>query len=362
MNKNACFIIAEAGVNHNGDFDTACKLVDAACDAGADAVKFQTFNTQQLVTLKAEKAAYQKQRTRAEQSQFAMLKQLELSEQEFKQLFEYCQYRSIQFLSTAFDFDSLNFLLDQLHLDQLKIPSGEITNGPFLLAHARTGKDIILSTGMATLSDIEQALMVLAFGYLKNSDTPTEEDLLQAYVSPQGRQLLREKITLLHCTSEYPAAPETINLRVMDSLSQAFGLNSGYSDHSQGITIPVAAVARGATVIEKHFTLDKRLPGPDHSASLEPDELKAMVNAIRMTETALGGSVKAPQLPELATMKVARKSLVASCPIAKGEAFSAENLSFKRPGTGLSPMHFWRLLGNSSQKAYDKDELIDPGE
>jgi N-acetylneuraminate synthase len=359
MKKERCFIIAEAGVNHNGDLDTAFKLVDAACEAGADAVKFQTFNTDQLVTTQADKAAYQKLRTADGQSQYAMLKQLELSEQAFVQLFEYCQSRSIQFLSTAFDFDSLAFLLKQLSLDYLKIPSGEITNGPFLLAHARTGKEIILSTGMATLADIELALRVLAFGFLEKDKIPTEKTLLEAYVSSQGQKLLREKVILLHCTSEYPAPAETINLRVMDSLSQAFGLKSGYSDHSQGIAIAIAAAARGAKVIEKHFTLDKNLPGPDHQASLAPDELKAMVDAIRMTETALGSTVKIPQPSELETMKVARKSLVARCQIAKGEPFSATNLGFKRPGTGLSPMHYWRLLGKRSQKAYEKDEVID---
>ncbi len=362
MNNDRCFIIAEAGVNHNGDLESAFKLVDAACDAGVDAVKFQTFKAGQLVTPQADKAAYQQRQTGSRQSQLAMLKQLELTEKAFRRLSEYCRQRSIRFLSTAFDFDSLLFLVEQLSPDCLKLPSGEINNGPFILAHARTGKNIILSTGMATMADVEQALMVLAFGFLDKENAPTEEALLKAYASPQGQQLLKEKVTLLHCTSEYPAAPETINLNVMDSLSKAFGLKIGYSDHSLGITIPIAAVARGAKVIEKHFTLDKSLPGPDHQASLEPVELKAMVDAIRMTEVALGSHVKAPQPSELETMRVARKSLVAARQIAVGEPFTPENLTFKRPGTGLSPMQYWRLLGKTSQKAYDTDDIIDPGE
>ena len=285
------FIIAEAGVNHNGDLETACQLVDAAVAAGADAVKFQTFKAENLVTRHAGKAAYQKVTTGADENQLAMLKRLELKYELHFQLLAYCQSKGIQFLSTAFDFESLDFLVRELGIETLKIPSGEITNGPFLLAHAQTGKQIILSTGMATLGEVETALGVLAFGYLGALQPPSLTAFQQAYGSEQGQAVLREKVTLLHCTSEYPTPMENINLRAMDVLQQAFGLSVGYSDHSVGLVVPVAAAARGATVIEKHFTLDRTQQGPDHKVSLEPDELKAMVSGIRDVEKALGQGI-----------------------------------------------------------------------
>lgn len=352
------FIIAEAGVNHNGDFNTACQLIDAAVAAKADAVKFQTFKASNLVTQQAAKAAYQQASTGADENQYAMLQRLELKYEWHAQLVAYCQQHGIQFMSTAFDFESLAFLVDDLQVAQLKIPSGEITNGPFLLAHAATGKPIILSTGMATLGEIETALGVLAYGYLAPSEPPSLTTFQQAYASAAGQQLLQEKVTLLHCTSEYPSPLSAIHLRAMDVLQQAFGLRVGYSDHSVGLSVPIAAAARGACVIEKHFTLDRALKGPDHAVSLEPDELITMVHSIREVEQALGLPFKCPQPQELANQAVARKSLVATTHIAPGERFTTANISSKRPGTGISPMQYWRILEERSQYAYIPDQLL----
>ncbi|HEY8035320.1 MAG TPA: N-acetylneuraminate synthase [Methylobacter sp.] len=363
------FIIAEAGVNHNGDLETACQLVDAAVAAGADAVKFQTFKAENLVTRHAGKAEYQKVATGADENQLTMLKRLELKYELHFQLLDYCQKLGIEFLSTAFDFESLDFLVCEVGVETLKIPSGEITNGPFLLAHAQTGKQIILSTGMATLGEVETALGVLAFGYLHAADgasaaidkqyqRPSISTFQQAYSSEQGQGILQEKVTLLHCTSEYPTPMENINLRAMDVLQEAFGLKVGYSDHSVGLVVPVAAAARGAVVIEKHFTLDRAQQGPDHKVSLEPDELKTMVRSIRDIEKALGQRLKCPQPLELENQKVVRKSLVAAHPISVGECFTETNLTIKRPGTGRSPMDYWALLGESSSRNYDIDEVL----
>ncbi len=353
-----CMIIAEVGVNHNGRLETAFQLVDAAVAAGVDAVKFQTFKTEKLVTQTAAKADYQKATMNTEETQFDMLKHLELTYEFHFQLLEYCQKQQIQFLSTAFDFDSLEFLNRQLNVGRLKIASGEITNGPFLLAHAVTGKEIILSTGMSFLGEVEEALSVLAFGLLGSQQPPSRDAFRQAYCSQQGQKILREKVILLHCTSEYPTPMENIHLRAMNTLAQAFGLRVGYSDHSEGITVPIAAVALGATVIEKHFTLDKKQPGPDHKVSLEPDELQAMVAGIRAVEKALGSRHKSPQLVELENQKVVRKSLVATCSINQGDCFTKENITIKRPGNGKNPMDYWSLLGQSSQRDYSADELI----
>jgi len=352
------FIIAEAGVNHNGDLETARQLIDAAVAAGADAVKFQTFKAENLVTQQAGKAAYQKIMTDADENQLAMLKRLELKYELHFELLDYCRQRGIEFLSTAFDFESLDFLVRELDVKTLKIPSGEITNGPFLLAHAQTGKPVILSTGMATLGEVETALGVLAFGYLEQDQPPSVDAFPHAYSSEQGQMVLRAKVTLLHCTSEYPTPVDNINLRAMDVLQQAFGLDVGYSDHSVGLLVPVVAAARGAAVIEKHFTLDRTLQGPDHQVSLEPDELKEMVRNIRDVEKALGQRLKCPQPLELENRKVVRKSLVAKRAISSGERFTDENLTIKRPGTGKSPMDYWAALGEPSSRDYDADELI----
>ena len=351
-------IIAEAGVNHNGSLDTAIKLVDAAVEAGADAVKFQTFKADKLVTGFADKAGYQKAATGSEQNQLAMLKSLELKFDFHFRLRDYCNRQGIRFLSTAFDFESLGFLIEEIGVDQLKIPSGEITNGPFLLAHAQSGLPIILSTGMATLGEVEAALGVLAFGYL-HGEQPSLSAFQLAYGSESGREVLKNKVALLHCTSEYPTPMAHVNLRSMDVLQQAFGLPVGYSDHTEGLVVPIAAAARGAKLIEKHFTLDKTQPGPDHQVSLEPHELKQMVAAIRSVEQALGDACKTPQPVELNNREVTRKSLVAACAIDAGACFSAENLTSKRPGNGLSPMGYWRLIGQASHRGYEPDELIE---
>jgi len=354
---SSVYIIAEAGVNHNGDKDKAFELIDAAITAGANAVKFQTFKADNIVTEDAEKAAYQKRVSTLEESQFEMLKRLELSYEVFQELFEYCNDKGIDFLSTAFDIESLNFLVKELRLTKLKIPSGEITNGPLILAHAKTGCNLIVSTGMSTLTEIEEALGVIAFGFLDLRE-PSRMAFKKAFSSEEGKKILRDKVVLLHCTTEYPAPIDDINLNAMTSMSETFGLRIGYSDHSEGITVPIAATALGATLIEKHFTLDKNLAGPDHKASLEPDELKDMVNGIRLIEKALGDGAKSPQPSEIANLSVVRKSIVAMSDIAIGEKFTELNLGIKRPGTGISPMEYWDLLGKESESDVSLNEII----
>ncbi|TCP57849.1 N-acetylneuraminate synthase [Tumebacillus sp. BK434] len=351
------YILAEAGVNHNGSLDLAKQLIDAAVEAGADAVKFQTFKTEKLVSKAAEKAEYQKETTGAQESQYEMIKKLELDEDAHRVLIEHCGRRGIQFLSTPFDMDSVDLLAGTFDLPRLKAPSGEITNAPLLLKMARTGKPIIVSTGMSTLGEVETALGVLAYGYL-GGDEPSAEAFQAAYAAEAGQRMLQEKVTLLHCTTEYPTPYGDVNLRAMDAMGQAFGLPVGYSDHTQGIAVPIAAAARGAVLIEKHFTLDRTLPGPDHQASLEPDELKAMVDGIRQIEAALGVAVKVPVASELKNKPVARKSLVAARAIAKGELFTAENVTVKRPGTGKSPLYFWDVLGRTAERDYQEEDPI----
>uniref|UniRef100_UPI00404784BC N-acetylneuraminate synthase n=1 Tax=Roseivirga sp. TaxID=1964215 RepID=UPI00404784BC len=352
-------IIAEAGVNHNGDEALAFQLVDAAHQAGADIVKFQTFKAKNLVTEQAKQADYQMANTQKQESQLAMLSRLELSYVAHHKLVKHCESLGIEFLSTAFDPESLAFLVNDLGLKRLKIPSGELTNAPLVLEHARTGCDLIVSTGMATLAEIEMALGVIAFGYTAaQHEAPSMTAFQQAYASVMGQKALKEKVTILHCTTEYPAPIAEINLKAMDTLGCAFDLPAGYSDHSEGLTIPIAAVARGAVMIEKHFTLDKNMPGPDHKASLEPDELAAMVKAIRQVELALGSAVKSPTVSEVKNKVVARKSLVASQPIRVGESFSADNLTIKRPGCGMSPYQYWALLERKASHDYQSGELI----
>lgn len=352
-------IIAEAGVNHNGDEALAFQLVDAAHQAGADIVKFQTFKAKNLVTEQAKQADYQVANTQKQESQLAMLSRLELSYAAHHQLVKHCQSLGIEFLSTAFDSESLDFLVNDLGLKRLKLPSGELTNAPLVLEHARTGCDLIVSTGMATLAEIEMALGVIAFGYTAaDNAVPSVLAFQQAYASEAGQKALKEKVTILHCTTEYPAPMAEINLKAMDTLGRAFDLPAGYSDHSEGITIPIAAVARGAVLIEKHFTLDKNMEGPDHKASLEPDELTAMVKAIRQVEVALGTAVKSPTVSEVKNKAVARKSLVASQVIRAGESFSADNLTIKRPGSGMSPYQYWDMLERSASRDYQVGDLI----
>lgn len=352
-------IIAEAGVNHNGQEKFAFDLVDAAHKSGADIVKFQTFKAKNLVTEQAKQADYQITNTQKQESQLAMLSRLELSYDTHHKLIDYCRSLGIEFLSTAFDLESLRFLVNELGLRRLKIPSGELTNAPLVLEHARCGCDLIVSTGMSTLSEIETALGVIAFGYTADSNTiPSISGFQEAYASEAGQRALKEKVTILHCTTEYPAPMAEINLKAMDTLSRAFELPAGYSDHSEGITIPLAAVARGAVLIEKHFTLDKSMEGPDHKASLEPDELAAMVKGIRQIEVALGSNVKTPTVSEIKNKAVARKSLVAATDIKSGDVFTEANLAIKRPGTGLSPYHYWEVIGRKANQDYNSGELI----
>jgi N-acetylneuraminate synthase len=356
------FIIAEAGVNHNGSVDMAVDLIDAAHAAGADAVKFQTFNSHRVISQFAVKAEYQISATGGTESQLDMVRKLELDLAAHRTLVAHCGRRGIQFLSTPFDEPSVDLLARELHVPILKIPSGEITNPLLLLKVARSGLPAILSTGMSNLGDIERALGVLAFGYLGEPGTPGVDSFEDAYRSAAGRAILQGKLTLLHCTTEYPAPVAEVNLRVMDTLRAAFELPVGYSDHTPGIVVPIAAVARGAVVIEKHFTLDRGLPGPDHLASLDPAQLTAMVEGIRLAEVALGSGIKCATASESKNQPIARKSLTAACDIAAGEVFTTDNLTAKRPGNGVSPMHFWSYLGRTARRAYTYDELVDAHE
>lgn len=326
------YIIAEAGVNHNGSFELACKLVDAAKAAGADCIKFQTFKSQNLVSHTAQKAEYQKDAT-GEGSQIDMLKKLELSYGEFLMLKDYCEKQGICFLSTPFDFESIEFL-KSIDMPFWKIPSGEITNYPYLVALAKTEKPIVMSTGMCELGEIEAAIHVL-------KDYGTKD------------------IRLLQCNTEYPTPFEDVNLRAMQTMKEYFGIEVGYSDHTEGIEVPVAAVALGATIIEKHFTLDRNMEGPDHKASLEPNELKAMVESIRRIEKALGNGDKTPSKSEKKNISIARKSIVAKKNIRIGEILTEENLTVKRPGNGISPMEWNKVVGTKAVRDFQEDELIE---
>lgn len=359
MERQRTFIIAEAGVNHNGSVEMAKQLILTAAKAGADAVKFQTFKSEKVISKFAEKADYQKQTTESNESQLEMVKKLELSEADHRELKRYCEECNIQFLSTPFDLESVDLLVEKMNVPLLKIPSGEITNAPLLLKIAKTGLPVILSTGMSTLGEVEQALGVLAYGYARHEQSPSLHAFRAAFLSEAGKLALQQKVRLLHCTTEYPTPFEDVNLHAMDTLTHAFGLPVGLSDHTEGITIPIAAVARGARIIEKHFTLDKTLPGPDHKASLNPEELVAMVQGIRQVEMALGTSVKTPAPSEVKNMDIARKSLVAACEIRCGESFTMKNVTAKRPGTGISPMNYWSLLGKKADRDYKEDEIID---
>lgn len=332
---NRTLIIAEAGVNHNGDLELARQLVDVAAQAGADLVKFQTFNADRLVTRTARKADYQAHAMKTDESQHEMLRRLELSAEVHQELIAHCTLRNIGFFSTGFDIESLNLLLS-LGQNHFKIPSGELTNLPYLRYIGQLGKEVILSTGMATMGEIEAAIDVI-----EQAGTP------------------RASISVLHCATEYPTPMAEVNLRAMLTIRDAFGVAAGYSDHTSGIEVAIAAVALGATVIEKHFTLDRNLPGPDHKASLEPGELKAMVAAIRNIEQALGDGIKRPSASEAKNKPIARKSIVAAHAIRAGEAFSESNLAIKRPGTGLSPMRWDEVLGRKAPRDFVVDELIE---
>lgn len=328
-------IIAEAGVNHNGSLDIAKQLIDKAVEAGVDIIKFQTFKSEKLVSKAAKQAEYQQRNIgKKDESQLAMLKKLELSPSAHKELMDYCREKGIRFFSTAFDMDSIDYL-HSLNLGLWKIPSGEITNYPYLRKIAQYHEPIILSTGMCELSDIEATLKVLV-----------------------GFGVKKEQIIILHCNTEYPTPYSDVNLRAMLEIRDRFGVQVGYSDHTQGIEVPIAAVALGASVIEKHFTLDKNMEGPDHKASLEPDELKAMVCAIRNVEQTLGSGHKTISESERKNIEIARKSIVAACPIKKGELFTEENLTVKRPGTGISPMRWSEVIGKTAAKDFEEEEMI----
>lgn len=351
-------IIAEAGVNHNGSRDLALRLVDAAADAGADVVKFQTFRANDLVTAAAPRAEYQIRNAQDDVSQLEMLRRLELSMDDHRVLVEHSRARGIAFMSTAFDAASLRFLAT-LDMPAIKIPSGDVTAAPLLLEAARLKRAIIMSTGMCTLGDVERALGVLAFGFLHDGNPESEAACAAAYSSAEGRAAVEERVTLLHCSTEYPAPPASVNLRAMETLAQAFGLPVGYSDHTEGVDISVAAVALGASVVEKHFTLDRSLPGPDHAASLEPKELHHLVSGIRRVEAALGSPVKSPSGEEMATAQVARRSVVAARDIQPGETLTLDMLATKRPGTGISPMGIWDLVGRKAPRPFVRDELVE---
>ena len=326
-------IIAEAGVNHNGSFELAKKMVDAAKEAGVDYVKFQTFNPKKLVSKYAEKAEYQKETTGSDETQLQMLQKLTLTEDNFLSLRDYCREVGIGFISTPFDLDSIAFL-ETFDMDFWKVPSGEVTNLPYLEAIARTKRKVVMSTGMCDMNEIQDAIEVLE----KNGTTD---------------------ITLLHCNTQYPTPYEHVNLSAMNSIRDAMHKEVGYSDHTQGIEVPIAAVAMGATVIEKHFTLDKNMEGPDHKASLNPSQLKQMVVAIRNIEQAIGNGLKEPSSSEMANKGVARKSIVASRSIKQGEVFSEENLTTKRPGTGISPMKWYEVVGKVASRDFSEDEIIE---
>jgi N,N'-diacetyllegionaminate synthase len=334
---NKVIIIAEAGVNHNGSIDLAKKLIDIASDAGVDYVKFQTFKAQNLVTKSASKADYQIENTKKEsENQYQMLKNLELSHEQHAELIAYCSKKKISFFSTAFDLDSL-FYLKELGMPMVKIPSGEITNLPYLLKAAELFSKVIISTGMATIEDIKNALNIFIKAGVK-----------------------KENINVLHCNTEYPTPMKDVNLKAMLHIKNAFDIEVGYSDHTLGIEVPIAAVALGAKVIEKHFTLDRRYPGPDHLASIEPHELKAMVSGIRNIELAMSGSgIKEPSISEKKNIEIARKSIVAKSFIRKGEVFSDLNITTKRPGNGLSPMLWHQIIGQIAHRDYIEDELIE---
>jgi N-acetylneuraminate synthase len=351
-------IIAEAGVNHNGSLARALEMVDVARAAGADVVKFQTFKSEQVISRSAPKADYQRSTTPNAESQLEMARALEFDEPAHRTLVARCEQQGIEFMSSPFDLPSVAFLVS-LNVSRIKIGSGELTNFPLLLKVAQSGKPSILSTGMSTLGEIQSALGVLAFGYTSTAAPPTDPRAFGALLSNEPCQrVLREKVTLLQCTTEYPTPFEDANLAGMDTLKNTFGLATGFSDHTEGIAVTIAAVARGASTIEKHFTLSRDLPGPDHRASLEPVELTALVRSIRQVEAAVGDGVKQPMPSERKNIAIARKSLVAARSIKKGERFTETNLTTKRPGSGISAIYYWTLLGATASRDYEEDDVI----
>jgi len=353
------YIIAEAGVNHNGSMSMAFDLIRAAHESGADAVKFQTFKTDKLVTSEARKAAYQDENDNSTRTQAEMLKQLELTDEQFIELSRECERIGIDFLTTCFDSGSLDVICQKTKIRELKIGSGDITNLPLIIEHARTGLDIIISTGMSTLAEVEDALAALAFGYLSKKDAPENYDWLKLNYFSEGKlDRIRDKVTILHCVTDYPASHECLNLPAIPLIKLAYGMKVGYSDHSLGIEACCAAVALGAVCLEKHLTMDQNLPGPDHKASSSPIEFKALVSAVRNLEQSVLPKVKSPTSREQANLEVARKYLVAAAPIRKGELFSKENIEIKRSKTGISPQRFWDVLGNEATREFASGESI----
>ena len=354
-------IIAEAGVNHNGDISIAKELVDIAYDAGADIVKFQTFKADDLVTRTAKMADYQKTNTGKIDSQFDLLKRLELKYEYHHELKQYAQKLGIEFLSTAFDKNSLDFLVQEIVMHRLKIPSGDITNGPLILQHALTKLPIILSTGMSDLVDIEQALKIICYGYLTDTNSSSsfnDEDMQELYLSEQGKKIISQKVTILQCNTEYPTPLEDVNLAAMDTIRNKFNTSVGYSDHTLGIDASLYAAARGAAVIEKHFTISRDMKGPDHMASIEPEELKIMIQKIRQIEVINGEQEKVPSSSEIKNKAIARKSIIAARKIKKGSIIEPSDLVIKRPGSGLSPMKYWETLGTQAMKDYEEEEIF----
>ncbi len=350
-------VIAEAGVNHDGHLDRALELVDVAADAGADAVKFQTFRSTALVTGAARQADYQIRNDGDAGSQLAMLQALELAPEDHRPLLARCAERGIEFLSSPFDPASAAFLVDDLGLDTIMRGSGELTHGPLLHQIARSGRRLVLSTGMATMAEVADALAVLLHGY-EVGGVPTGRAELVALAAERGFGALADRVTLLHCTTEYPTDPAEVNLRAMPAMAETFGLPVGLSDHTPGIAVALAGVALGATVIEKHVTTDRTRPGPDHAASLEPDELAALVAGVRSVSAALGDGDKRPMPSELGNMAVARKSLVAARDVAAGTVLAPDDLAVKRPGTGRSPMDYWDVLGTPADHDLAADDLL----
>lgn len=356
---NKVLIIAEAGVNHNGSLQTALQLVEKASEAGADIVKFQTFCAPELASKNASQAEYQQKNTQIIESQLDMLRRLELPKDMHYEIQKKCKSLGIEFLSTPFDIKSLLFLCEKMQLQRIKLPSGELTNAPLILASARTQRNVIVSTGMATVDEIKDCLKIIAFGYLAPKDAiPNKKSVELYFNTPEAQKLLKRKVTLLHCTTEYPAPKSEVNLTAMETMQSHFDLPVGYSDHTEGLEISFAAVAMGAKVIEKHFTLNRNMDGPDHKASIEPEELKSLVTGIRNIESALGNGEKKPSPSEIKNIDIARKSLIASTDIIKGEHFTSDNIAIKRPGSGISPMKYWEYLGKKSEYNFKEGDLI----
>lgn len=351
-------IIAEAGVNHNGSLELAFDLIDVAAKSGVDYIKFQSFKADSIVNQSAAKAAYQNRNTDENEGQLEMLKRLELSSAEQVALFKRCQQKGIKFLSTPFDLESLSLLTKRFELAEIKLGSGELTNGPLLLEAGRSGANIFMSTGMGSLAEVEEALGALAFGMCCVSQPTCRQDFSDILLKPETWAILSSRVTLLHCTTDYPAKVADTNLNAMKTMQKAFGLDVGYSDHTEGKAVSLAAVALGATIIEKHFTLDRNLPGPDHSASLEPEELASLVKEVREIEAALGNGIKQPSLAEVRNRTAIRKSLVAANAVPKDHILNSDDILVKRPGNGISPMNLWDKIGTITKRPIGVDELL----